>query len=213
MICKPIRKLLRFVLPAVLVAAGAALLAAPSADAGGGRARLDFIPGEMSVAITGHGREAARYYLPYTLTNPMDEARAARLHIEVRTDTGKTYGDRSDARVTAAAAKALKIPDLKATVALRASDLAAGGSVRAVANFGSIDPNADDLTVRVYGLWDPVVRTRQGKVLKETRVLVIQFGRTGDEYDRPMDPIKFVSSKEEVEGEVVEMYTTTAAKK
>lgn len=207
------RKLLLWSLPAVLLAAGAALLAAPSADAGGGRARLDFVPGEMSVAITGHGRDAARYYLPYTLKNPMDEARAARLHIEVRTDTGKTYGDFSDARVTAAAAKALKIPDLKSTSAVRAADLAAGSTVQAVANFGSIDPNADDLTVRVYGLWDPVVRTRQGKVLKETRVLVLQFARHGDEYDRPMDPIKFVSSKEVVEGDVVEMYTTAAEKK
>jgi hypothetical protein len=199
--------------PAVLVAAVAAFVGAPAADAGGGRARLDLVPGEMAVSVTGRGRDAARYYLPYVLKNPMDEARAARLHIEVRTDTGKTYGDRPDARVLAAAAKALKAPDLKSTADLRASDLAAGTSVQAIASFGNIDPNADDITVRVYGLWDPVVRTRQGRVYSEKRVLVLQFSRHGDEYDRPLDPIVLKSSKEEVEGDVVELYTTLEKKK
>ena len=207
------RKLLLWSVPAVLLAAAAADLGAAAADAGGGRARLDFSPGEMTVAITGRGRDAANYYLPYTLKNPMDEARTPRLHIEVRTETGKTFGDHPDAKVVAAAAKALKIPDLKATADLRTQELAAGAAVQAVANFGNIDPNADDITVRVYGLWDPIIRTRQGKVFKETRVLVLQFARHGDEYDRPMDPIQMTSKKAEVEGEVVELYSTTAEKK
>ena len=206
------RKLLLWSVPAAMVAACAAYLGAPAADAGGGRARLDFAPGEMTVAITGQGRDAASYYLPYTLKNPMDEGRTPRLHIEVKTETGKTFGDHPDAKVVAAAAKALKVPDLKATADLRKQDLAAGASAQAVANFGNIDPNADEITVRVYGLWDPIVRTRQGKVFKETRVLVLQFARHGDEYDRPMDPIQMTSKKEEVEGDVVELYTTTAEK-
>ena len=207
------RKLLLFSVPAVLLGAGAAYLGAPAADAGGGRARLDFVPGAMSVAITGQGRDAANYYLSYTLKNPMDEARTPRLHIEVRTETKKTYADHPDAKVVAAAAKDLKAADLKSTADLRSAGLAAGASVQAVANFGNIDPNADDITVRVYGLWDPVVRTRQGKVYSEKRVLVLQFARFGDEYDRPMDPITMTSKKEEVEGDVTELYTTTAEKK
>lgn len=206
------RKLMLWAVPAMIVAAGAAILGTPSASAGGGRARFDFVPGEMSVTITGHGRNAASYYLPYTLKNPMDDARTPRLYIEVTTETNKTYGDRTDVKVVAAAAKDLKIPDLKATADLRSQDLAAGASAQAVADFGNIDPNADEITVKVYGLWDPVVRTRQGKVYNEKRVLVLQFRRYGDEYDRPMDPITLMSTSEEVQGEVTELYSTLAEK-
>jgi hypothetical protein len=206
-------KLLLWCVPAALAAAGAALLAAPAASAGGGRARFDFAPGGMEVAITGHGRNAARYYLPYTLTNPMDEARTPRLYLEVKTDTNKTYGDFADAAVVKAASKATKTPGIKSTADLRGAELAAGGTASGVANFGNIDPNADDITVRVHGLWDPIIRTRQGKVLKETRILVLKFERHGDEYDRPMDEIKLVSTSQEVEGEVVELYSTAAEKK
>jgi hypothetical protein len=206
-------KLLLLSAVAALGAAGAVLAFAPSADAAAGRARFDFAPGDMQVALTGHGRETANYYLPYTLTNPMDDARTPRLYIELKTDTDRTYGDRADARVTAAAEKATRTQGMKSTADLRGGDLAAGASVKAVANFGSIDPNADDMTVRVYGLWDPIVRTRQGKVYSEKRVLVLEFGRKGDEYDRPMDAIKLKSSREEVEGEPTELYSTTAEKK
>jgi hypothetical protein len=206
-------KLLLWCVPAALAAVSAALLAAPAASAGGGRARFDFAPGGMDVAITGHGRNAARYYLTYTLTNPMDEARTPRLYLEVKTDTNKTYGDFADAAVVKAASKATKTAGIKATADLRGAELPAGGTVSGVANFGNIDPNADDITVRVHGLWDPIIRTRQGKVLKETRILVLKFERHGDEYDRPMDPIKLVSTSQEVEGEVVELYSTTAEKK
>jgi hypothetical protein len=207
-----IRKLLLWSVPAVLFAAGATVCATKPAGAGAGRARFDFVPGEMSVAITGHGRNAASYYLPYTLKNPMDDARTPRIYVEVTTETNKTYGDSADVKVVAAAAKELKIADLKSTADLRSQDLAAGAAAHAVANFGNIDPNADDITVKVYGLWDPVVRTRQGKVYNEKRVLVLQYRRYGDEYDRPMDPITLVSSNEEVQGDVTELYSTVAEK-
>jgi len=206
------RKLLLWSVPAALLAFGAVICGTKAADAGGGRARFDFVPGDMSVAITGHGRNAASYYLPYTLKNPMDDARTPRLYIEVTTETNKTYGDRPDVKVVAAAAKDLKIADMKTTADLRSQDLAAGASAHAVADFGNIDPNADDITVKVYGLWDPVVRTRQGKVYNEKRVLVLQYRRYGDEYDRPMDPITLTSSTEEVQGDVVELYSTIAEK-
>jgi len=208
------RKLLVATIAAALLGGGAAALTAvSSARAAGGRPHLEFAPGEMSVAITGHGRDAASYYLPYALKNPMDEAIAPRIYIEARTETNKTYADRPDHKVVAAAEKALKTKDLKTTIEVREQELAAGGSVQAIADFGNIDPNADDITVRVYGLWDPIVRTSNGKVFSEKRVLVLRFGRQGDEYDRPMDPIKLKSSKEEVEGDPVELYTTAPEKK
>jgi hypothetical protein len=207
------RKLLLWAVPAALLVAGAAVLSAAPARAAGGRARFDLVPGELAPALTGQGSDTANYYLSYKLANPMDEARTPRLYVELKTDTGKTYGDRSDARVLAAASKALKAPDLKSTGDLRSKELAKDETVHAIANFGPIDPNADDMTVRVYGLWDPIVRTRQGKVYSEKRVLVLEFGRRGDEYDRPMDSISFKSRREEVEGEPSELYTTTAEKK
>jgi hypothetical protein len=206
-------KLLLWSLPALLLGAVAAVSYTAPADAGGGRARFDFVPGEMTVAITGKGRNAASYYLPYTLKNPMDDARTPRLYVEVTTETKKTYGDRTDAKVVAAAAKDAKAPDMKSTAELRGKDLAAGGTAHGVANFGNIDPNADEITVKVYGLWDPVVRTRQGKVYNERRVLVLQFRRYGDEFWRPMDPISLLWKDEEVQGEVTELYSTLAEKK
>jgi len=198
---------------ALLLGAVAAHLAGGSAQAAGGRSRFEFAPGSMSVAITGTGRDAANYYLPYTIKNPMDEAMTPRIYVEAKTETGKTYGDHPDHKVIAAAEKALKTKGLKTTLEVRAEALPAGGSVQGVASFGNIDPNADDITVRVYGLWDPIVRTRQGKVYSEKRVLVLEFARQGDEYDRPMDQIKLKSSKEVLEGDPVELYSTATEKK
>ena len=146
------KKLLLWCVPAALAAVGAALSTGPEASAGGGRARFDFVPGEMGVAVTGHGRNAARYYFTYTLKNPMDEARTPRLYIEVKTDTGKTYGDFADAAVVKAASKATRTAGVKSTADLRGGEIAAGGSASGVANFGNIDPNADDITVKVSGL-------------------------------------------------------------
>ncbi len=208
------RKLLLVFASAALVGAGvAARVGGSDAYAGGGRAHFEFTPGEMDVAITGHGRDAASYYLPYTLKNPMDEAMTPRLYIEVRTETNRTSADRSDQKVVAAAEKSLKTKGLKTTNELRAQELAAGAAAQGVADFGNIDPYAHDLQVRVYGLFDPVVRTRNGKVYSEKRVLVLQFGRQGDEYDRPLDPISLKWKKEEVEGEPVELYSTGGDKK
>src|SRR5436190_936814 len=110
--------------PAAILVAGATVLSASPADAAGGRARFDFVPGELAPALTGQGSDTANYYLSYKLTNPMDEARTPRLYVELKTDTGKTYGDRADAKVLSAAGKALKASDLKATSDLRSKDLA-----------------------------------------------------------------------------------------
>ena len=72
-----------------------------------------------------------------------------------------------------------------------------------LAHFGRIDPNADELEVRVYGLFDPVWRDRKGNVFSERRVLVLKYRRYGDEYNRPDDAISLVSTSQEVEGEPV----------
>ena len=183
--------------------------APPGAPASPQRWKLDLTPGELQPALPGGA--PASYFLPVTVANNTDHPIRPRLRFELRTNTGRTYGAYYDPRVQAFAEKALKKDRLGSVAGLRAEDLAAGAKAEAFANFGHIDPNADTLTVHVYGLWDPVVRTKAGNVVKETRVLVLTFDRTGDEYDRQHDPITLTSSKEEIEGEVVELYPAEKA--
>ena len=66
-------------------------------------------------------------------------------------------------------------------------------------------PRFRDLSME-YARLDPVVRDKRGTVWKERRVLVLKYRRYGDEYNRPSDPISFVSRSEEVEGEPVKLY-------
>jgi len=192
----------RYLIAAVAVAgliAGAAL-SAPSADAAGLRL-MNFKPGQFDNVIS---NRKASYYLTYTLENARDEAARPRLRIELRTETEETYGDHRRAPAAKAVAKALKKDGgYKSAVQIRAADLAAGASVDGLAQFGRIDPNADYLEIRVYGLYDPVTRDRKGNLYSENRVLVLNYRRYGDEYNRQDDAIKLVSTAEVLEGEPV----------
>jgi hypothetical protein len=178
-----------------------------------GRWRLDFEPGDFANVVTRTGKkDSAQYYLSYTVKNGGDEAREARLRIELRTETAKTYADRYDAAASRAYAKAkgLKMAP-SSTFGLRKSPLAAGAKVAGLATFGSIDPNADKLQVRVYGLWDPIVKDDKGHVWAERRVLVLDYERRGDEYRRAEDTIMLKSKKSELEGERVRLKKPGAA--
>jgi hypothetical protein len=188
---------------AALLATGA--LGPADAEAGA-RWKLDFKPGTFANVVAGSGKtKRAKYYLPYTVTNNSGEARDVRLRLECKTETGKTNGDHHDASVFDALKKEWKKTEILSTSELRKSKLENEESFEAVAHFGSLDPAADELTVRVYGLWDPVVRDRKGRLWTEKRVLVLKFSRPGDEFRRHEDKITLVSTTEEVEGEVVEI--------
>lgn len=172
-----------------------------------GRWRLDFEPGDFSHVVVAPKLGAGKvvYYLPYTLTNGSDADRTPRVRIEVRTGTKKTFGDHFDAAAYAAIGKDLKKKKVNSTFDLRASELGTGKATEAAAHFGRMDDNADDLEVRVYGLWDPVYTDNRGKTWSENRVLVLKYHRAGDEYKRYEDPIKLVSRSDEIEGERVEI--------
>lgn len=167
----------------------------------GARWRITFDAGDFANVVTKTAKGGqAQYYLTYKVTNGSKEARKPRVRIELSTDTKKTYRDRYDPRVTKAVGKATGKKHATAS-GLRKKDLAAGGSADGIACFGPIDPHADKLTVRVYGLWDPIYRDKKGRTWSERRVLVLSFDRPGDEYRRSEDKITYAGSKEEVEGE------------
>lgn len=189
------------------IVAFAALSGSDSADAGG-RQLVKFAKGSMQPVFAGSlGKGVTNYVLDYKLTNAVSDAVKPAIRLELRTETGKTFGDVYDAATWRAAKDALgRKDDPSSASAIRGADLAAGAAVDGLANFGAIDPNADKFDVRVYGLWDPVFRDRQGRTWHETRVLVLSYSRSGDEYDRQMDPIRLESSKEEIEGDVVQLH-------
>jgi len=192
----------RYLIAAAAVAGlvAGAFSAVPNADAGGIRL-MNFQAGEFTSVIAGGG---AHYYVTYSLENARDEATTPKLRIELRTETDKTYGDHFDARTTEAVTEAAgDDADYLSAAKIRASELAADASVDGLAHFGRIDPNADDLEVRIYGLFDPVWRDAKGNVFSERRVLVLTYQRRGDEYSRPDDAISLVSTSQEVEGEPV----------
>lgn len=168
----------------------------------GARWRFKFDAGTFANVVTKATKGGkAQYYLSYKVTNSSTDARKPRIRIELHTDTKKVYRDRYDARVFKKVAKAAGKKSISSTFGLRKSDLGAGASAEGLACFGPIDPHADKLTVRIYGLWDPVFRDKKGRTFSERRVLVLTFDRPGDEYRRSEDKITYKGSKEEVEGE------------
>lgn len=189
----------RYLIAAAAVAGlvAGAVSASPTADAAGIRL-LNFQAGEFDNVVAGG---ASHYYLTYTLENTREESVKPKLRIELRTETDKTYGDHYDARVYDAVAEAARKDGFASAAKIRSGEMGGGDAVAGLANFGRVDPNADDLEVRVYGLFDPVWRDRKGNVFSERRVLVLKYRRYGDEYNRQDDPITLVSTTQEVEGE------------
>lgn len=153
---------------------------------------------------TGAGQ--TNYILDYKLSAATKTARKPGIRLQLRTiDTEKSFGDSYDAATWRAATKLLgREKEPLSTTALCGAELE--GSAEALANFGAIDPNSDEFEVRVYGLWDPVFRDRLGRTWSENRVLVLKYRRWGDEYDRQLDQVRLLETKQEVEGEVVELH-------
>jgi hypothetical protein len=196
----------RLLLPAAALALGAALSIGSPADAGG-RKLLRFEAGTLQSVVSGTGvRKSTNYVLDYKVTNATDGAVRPRIRLEIRTDTGKTHGDAHDGPAAAAAAKALhlKTPP-SSTAQLRAADVAAGATASGLACFGTVDPHARVLEVRVYGLNDRVYRDLQGRVWAENRVLVMTYDRPGDEFDRHLDSVRLRDVREIVDGEPIHL--------
>ena len=200
------KRLLLSAAAAALVAAVSAVSLGPATDARAeGRWRFTFERGDFGALVAGGG---PHYYLRYKVKNTTGEDRKPRIRLEVQTDTGRSHGDHYDGPTYRAVAKKAGKTRIDSTLRMRVRDLPDGETAEAMAQFGRIDPNSDKFEVRVYGLWDPIVRDREGVVWSERRVLVLKYERSGDEYGRWADPIRFVSKKEEVEGKPVKLYAT-----
>lgn len=196
---------------AVAIVAGAAFSVAGRAVAGG-RQLLDLKYGALQAVfadVKPGDKGKTAYVLDYKLTNAGTEGVKPVLHFVLKTETDKTFADHYDASAFRAATRALGLKsDLTSTASIRAGTIEKGATADGLANFGAIDPNADDFQVRVYGLYDPVFRDKQGRTWSERRVLVLSYSRTGDEYDRQNDEIRLTSVKEELEGEIVRVHET-----
>jgi hypothetical protein len=194
-----------------IVAAAASTAVQGGRDAvAGGHRLVDLTRGALRPVFSSGpvGRGATNYVLDYKVSNAVGRPVKPTLRFELRTETGRTYGDSYDAHTFRSATKLLGLKsEPSSTASIRAAELAADGSVAGLANFGAVDPNADDLEVRVYGLWDPVYRDRFGRTWTETRVLVLTYSRRGDEYDRQYDALRLVSAKETLDGEPVQLVT------
>lgn len=193
----------------VLGAAGAACALAlalaaalPSQAVAGGRRLMRFEAGTLQPVIAGaKTKKSTSYVLDYSVSNESGGAARPNVRLEVQTlDTRRTHGDAYDAAVFAAVGGGTAP---SSTAQLRAAEMAAGAKASGLANFGAIDPNSDSFQVRVYGLFDPVYRDREGRVWSERRVLVLSYERTGDEFDRHLDEIRLTGTKEVVDGEPV----------
>lgn len=190
--------------------AAAAVAAAVSFGAGtsdaAGLQLFQFDAGTFQPVFAGGptGAGQTNYILDYKLSAATKTARKPAVRLELRTETSKTFGDSYDAATWKAATKLLNLKEEpSSTAALRGAELS--GSADVLANFGAIDPNADDFTVRVYGLWDPVYRDRLGRTWSENRVLVLTYKRSGDEYDRQLDAVRLVDTKQELEGDPIQL--------
>lgn len=187
------------------LAAAATLAVAATASfepaSAAGRWRLDFEPGEFTYVVVGpnDGTGKVEYYLPYTVSNGSADAVNPRLRLEVRTETKKTFGDRFSARAYKAIAKSQRKKSVSSTFQLRETSLEKGNSASAAAHFGAMDDHADELEVRVYGLWNPVYVEKDGKRWRENRYLSLKYRRYGDEYRRYEDKIELLERNVVVE--------------
>ncbi len=176
------------------LAAGTILGLAAVAVAGGLRWELGFklqTPAWVKVRVS-EEKTAVAWYMLYEIENRTGEARKPVLRTEIRTDTGKTFGDTCDPMAIAAVKKAKEIKEIGTASDLRAG-IDDGRKVSCIATFGEVDPYAKKLEVRMYGLCDPITQVK-GKEVYEIRYWQVKYERKGDEFGRTEDAWKQVSA-------------------
>lgn len=128
-----------------------------------------------------------------------------RLRVSLHTNTGETYYDLSNPVVRNLAEKRLEIQGYKTLLELSKTKLKPDETVHAMAVFPAIDPEADELEVRIQGFGRVVPAYFPGYLLKrgahyEPRLRKVRrflYARPGDPLRRETDPIKLVAKRDE----------------
>ena len=151
---------------------------------------------KMISARSGPGRGRVYWYLLYTLENKSDEAREAFISISATSDRGAKYVDmflpnveleieRKEGRALWGKADEFALQKDRSPDDLEylLMPIEGGSKRRSVAVFNRLDPNANQVTIRIKGLSNEIrrVETEDGTVLEE-KVLELTFHRPGDEF-------------------------------
>ena len=171
---------------------------------------LKFKPNALRMITprTGVAKGRVYWYLLYTVENPSDEDREIYVSISASSDRKKEYGDLFLPSVERAIEKKEKAKlwgktdEFKIISKRDPSDaqfhyvtLKAGEKRRSVAVFNRLDPNANDITIRVKGLSNEVrpATDADGVAVLEHRVRVLKYKRPGDEFAITRDSFKLTS--------------------
>ena len=186
-----------FLVPAVLLMA----VGAATGERQYKRWRLDFERGTLDFVTVKDSLGASKlcWYLTYKVTNNMEQDVPLGIALSAKTDTKKKYLDSLEPEAQALLEKKTG-KKYKNSIDMFTGTLAQGKSLDAVAFFGELDPNFDDLHIHVAGLYDTVEQV-EGKLFFEKKVLVLHYNRPGDEFESSGDEITFKGKKWIIEGE------------
>jgi hypothetical protein len=153
------------------------LLGAPArsdvgAPAAGGRWTLQFEHGPLKIAMVedGTGKTSSYHYMTLKVTNGTALPRRWSPLVKALTDTKREYVGVGDPQALEAVRRRERDEKL-VCVAETGGPLAPGESRKSVAIFGPVDPLYDVISVRVYGLTNPVT-TYKVEIYGERKIIV-----------------------------------------
>lgn len=158
----------------------------------------------------GLGAGSVYWYMLYTLTNTSSEDREIYVQITAKSDHDRSYSDLLLPSVEKAIERKEnqvlwgKSDEFELSRKRKPSDpkynyfsIKAGEKKRCVAVFNRLDPNANDLVVRVAGLSNEIrgVAQDDGSRQLEERIRELRFRRPGDEHEMTLDSFKLVGKE------------------
>jgi len=152
---------------------------------------------------TSNGKQVY-YYFVYTVASSHDEAIPLHLHARAKTDSSETEYHEGYYPSALKRIREKFGADVKDSTQLSTSELAAGGSLRAVAVFqfrdgSSFDDTSDSISLRFSGFADPV--KKRGLTFTTEKIELWQeYEKKGDAYDAHKEPVKFVRQEEKIVG-------------
>lgn len=148
------------------------------------------VVGVGTVTTRGNEGPGTYLYMVVDFTNKNGRDVPLKPSIQVDTDVrGRSYRASFDATVKKAVEKS-RNEELKSWNEVRGT-IGDGKTVRCIATFGRIDPQVDRFFAHMQGLKDRVFEDNY-KTWVEDLALTLEYRRTGDEFYRQFDLLKFV---------------------